>query len=361
VKNVKKKVHSHCVDFKGEQLQKNTEILICKPNHFNLIYNDSPSSTPLIVFINRKSGGQQGTKLFYEFCHLLGREQVFDLADGGPIKGLLTWKDIPNTRILVAGGDGSVGWVLAYMDKLNYSKLPPVAILPLGTGNDLARQINWGSGYSGEKLIPILKKIENSSVVQLDRWMVRIETEKETRNIVMNNYLSIGSDATIALGFHELRNQRPDLFKSRVGNKMWYFYFGVNSSVQKSININKVIEVTVDGQEKNFSKNDQAVVILNLTSYCAGQDIWGDSESENFLSPSFDDGLLEVAALKGAVQMGLIRIGMTKAKKISQAKDIIIAVKEKIPVQIDGEPWIQDPCVIRISPLNKANMLCGPK
>jgi len=82
-----KKVHSHCVDFKGEQLQKNTEILICKPNHFNLIYNDSPSSTPLIVFINRKSGGQQGTKLFYEFCHLLGREQVFDLADGGPIKG----------------------------------------------------------------------------------------------------------------------------------------------------------------------------------------------------------------------------------------------------------------------------------
>lgn len=60
---------------------------LCKPPHFTLLYTDDPDATPLIVFINAKSGGQQGTKLFYKFVQLLGKDQVFDLVDGGPTKG----------------------------------------------------------------------------------------------------------------------------------------------------------------------------------------------------------------------------------------------------------------------------------
>jgi diacylglycerol kinase (ATP) len=37
-------------------------------------------------------------------------------------------------RILVAGGDGTIAWVLTVVKNLKLHPSPPVAIMPLGTG-----------------------------------------------------------------------------------------------------------------------------------------------------------------------------------------------------------------------------------
>ena len=75
-------------------------------------------------------------------------------------------------RILIGGGDGTFGWVLSALQEANdilQCRAPPCGLLPLGTGNDLARALNWGGGYTGTKVMQILLSLEDSNVVSLDR------------------------------------------------------------------------------------------------------------------------------------------------------------------------------------------------
>ena len=36
-------------------------------------------------------------------------------------------------------------------------------------GNDLARALKWGAGYTGEKVVQVLLSVEDANVVKMDR------------------------------------------------------------------------------------------------------------------------------------------------------------------------------------------------
>ncbi|XP_062040281.1 diacylglycerol kinase kappa [Lepus europaeus] len=155
--------------------------LVVSPDFWNLDWS-SACSCPLLIFINSKSGDHQGIVFLRKFKQYLNPSQVFDLSKGGPEAGLCMFKNFARFRVLVCGGDGSVSWVLSLMDAFGLHDRCQLAIIPLGTGNDLARVLGWGAFWSkNESPLDILNRVEQASVRILDRWSVMIrETPKQS-------------------------------------------------------------------------------------------------------------------------------------------------------------------------------------
>ncbi|KAI4872435.1 hypothetical protein NFI96_010147 [Prochilodus magdalenae] len=175
-------VHTACMDIYPRKCPLGQcKVSIIPPTALNSIDSDGfwkatcpPScASPLLVFVNSKSGDNQGVKFLRRFKQLLNPAQVFDLVNGGPHLGLRLFQKFDNFRILVCGGDGSVGWVLSEIDKLNLHKQCQLGVLPLGTGNDLARVLGWGPSCDDDTQLPqILAKLERASTKMLDRWSI---------------------------------------------------------------------------------------------------------------------------------------------------------------------------------------------
>ena len=96
---------------------------------------------------------------------------------------MYVFRRIKHYKILVCGGDGTIGWVLQCLDNVGQDSecsSPACAIVPLGTGNDLARVLRWGSGYTGaEDPLSLLKDVIEAEEIRLDRWTVVFHPEEK--------------------------------------------------------------------------------------------------------------------------------------------------------------------------------------
>lgn len=151
---------------------------------------------PLICFINARSGGRVGAQLALVLNQAIGRVQVFDISEYRPdkvlsrlyesLKAAEATGDVrartvrQRLRILVCGGDGTIAWVLGVIKKLRLTPEPPVAIMPLGTGNDLSRSFKWGDAFSYDWIkdhtarYDMLNKVAVARVEELDCWRITI-------------------------------------------------------------------------------------------------------------------------------------------------------------------------------------------
>uniref|UniRef100_A0A8C9T496 Diacylglycerol kinase n=1 Tax=Scleropages formosus TaxID=113540 RepID=A0A8C9T496_SCLFO len=329
----------------------------------------SPLMKPVLVFVNPKSGGNQGTKVLQMFMWILNPRQVFDLSQGGPREALELYRKVPNLRILACGGDGTVGWILSALDELQLNPQPPVAVLPLGTGNDLARTLNWGGGYADEPVSKILCQVEEGSVVQLDRWNLQVESspsqvpegaEEKLPLNVFNNYFSLGFDAHVTLEFHESREANPEKFNSRFRNKMFYAGAAFSDFLQRSSrDLSKHVRVVCDGtdltpkiQELKF----QCIVFLNIPRYCAGTMPWGNTGDHRDFEPQrHDDGCIEVIGFTVA-SLAALQVG-GHGERLHQCREVTLTTFKTVPVQVDGEPCRLAPSTLRITLRNQANMV----
>ncbi|XP_069092678.1 diacylglycerol kinase theta [Pleurodeles waltl] len=318
---------------------------------------------PLLVFVNPKSGGLKGRDLLHSFRKLLNPHQVFELTNGGPLPGFHTFSQVPHLRVLVCGGDGTVGWVLGALEEIRHKLAcsePSIAVLPLGTGNDLGRVLRWGAGYSGEDPYSILISVDEADNVLMDRWTILLDAqevvdgtengilEPEPPKIVqMNNYCGIGIDAELSLDFHQAREEEPGKFNSRFHNKGVYVKVGLQK-ISHNRNLHNDIKLQVNQQEVELP-NIEGLIFLNIPSWGSGADLWGSDNDNRYEKPRIDDGLLEVVGVTGVVHMGQVQSGLRSGIRIAQGSYFRVTLLKPIAVQVDGEPWIQPPGQIIIS------------
>ncbi|XP_068156748.1 diacylglycerol kinase eta isoform X4 [Drosophila tropicalis] len=230
--------------------------------------------------------------------------------------------------------------------------------------NPLVRLPNWpnlsnGTGFISKCLLANADTLcaAVSPLMDPDETLLAGYHEK----CVMNNYFGIGIDAKISLDFHNKREEHPEKCRSRARNYMWYGVLGSKQLLQKTCkNLEQRVQLECDGQRIPLPEL-QGIVILNIPSFMGGTNFWGNTKKDDiFLTPSFDDRVLEVVAVFGSVQMAASRLINLQHHRIAQCQSVQINIlgDEEIPIQVDGEAWLQPPGMIRILHKNRVQMLC---
>ncbi|XP_077223206.1 diacylglycerol kinase 4-like [Tasmannia lanceolata] len=375
------------------------------------------TEAPMVVFVNSRSGSRLGATIKGRLQELMGEEQVFDLSNVKPNEfieyGLACLEQLANLgdpcaretrekmRIMVAGGDGTVGWVLGSISELNEQNrgpIPPVGIIPLGTGNDLSRSFGWGGSFPFAWRSAVKRSLYTAvagRVCRLDSWRVVVTMPAEDnvemphslrqtecpvgqdRDIegdlpdkvscfegVFYNYYSIGMDAQVAYGFHHLRDEKPYLAHGPIANKLIYsgyscaqgWFFTPCMSDPSLRGLNNIIRLQIkkvncsEWEQIRVPSSVRAVVALNLHNYGSGRNPWGQLKAEylekrGFVEAHADDGLLEIFGLKQGWHASFVMVELISAKHIAQAASIRLEIRggqwKQSYMQMDGEPWKQ--------------------
>lgn len=371
---------------------------------------------PVIVFINSKSGGQLGGDLLKTYRGLLSEEQVFDLGEDAPDKVLhriyanleklkssgdeLAIEIQNKLRLIVAGGDGTASWLLSVVSDLKLTHPPPVATVPLGTGNNLPYSFGWGKknpGVDRQSVESFLHQVRKAREMKIDSWhiIMRMRAFKEstcdpiaplelphslhafhrvshTDSLNVEgydtfrggfwNYFSMGMDAQVSYAFHSERKLHPEKFKNQLMNQTTYAKLGCTQGWfcasllhPSSKNIAQLAKVKVikrhgHWEDLQVPSSIRSIVCLNLPSFSGGLNPWGTpnprkSRDRDLTPPYVDDGLLEVVGFRDAWHGLVLLAPQGHGTRLAQARKIRFefhkGAAEHTYMRLDGEPWKQ--------------------
>lgn len=321
------------------------------------------SKTTVIALVNRKSGGQLGQATLSCLHKLLHPGQVFDLAETPDIGATLR-RFTGDVRVLICGGDGTISWAMDAATTCGVR--PPMAVLPLGTGNDMSRSLGWGAGFgmgdvSTDVVRDTLVKMATKAKAEfVDRWLVTIKPANGSPSTqrIMINYFSLGVDAEISLRFHRERIDFPERFSSQTKNVVKYAWMGFEAAFDGRP-LGDSCNISAGGEPLDVKGLWKGVIISNVPYYHGGKNFWGapNSIDDHFGPASTHDGKLEVMGLAGTFHIGLCNIHVDNALRVGQDGSIVVQIRDDMAVQIDGEPFPQPPATLTFQRLDQYPML----
>lgn len=291
-----------------------------------------------IFLINPISGGGQG-KVIYQFLPEIMESMDFKKeewkAEFTHAEGMETqiFDCLSNAETLIAvGGDGTVTAVLSTMLSGNFADKVKIGLIPLGTGNDLARVLNLYKPFVDRGLLFLVRRLLSAKTREFDIWQVN-------GKYALANYFSGGIDARIAHDFNRDRANGVISSSSVIANKLHYvrrFFADRNY---------RLLGGTLGYQDDsgNCESVDLTghctVIVGNIPSFASG--------ANPFFKSNMADGYLEVVDVPSmskfmmAIAVGNIPlIGYFYKKyflKSIKVRSLKLVLSPKEYLQLDGE------------------------
>lgn len=234
------------------------------------------------------------------------------------------WALDRNLTVVACGGDGTFHLALNSLPDLQI----PIAVLPMGTGNDLSRYL----GIKKPKLG--IDALRNGTPVKMDMGTIEL-TDGSTRRFA--GIASCGFDAQV--------NERANTYRGPAGTLKYLVALGVELAKLNS----REFMVSTEGGEEQAGRFT-LIAVGNTSSYGGGLKMCPTADA-------FDQSF-EVTYVDHVTRRLLVRVlpkvfwgGHIKHRQVTQSAVQKIQIGgDEFPVYADGEKVGQGPVVITLHP-----------
>lgn len=291
-----------------------------------------------VFLINPISGGGQG-KVIYQFLPEIMESMdyakdewkaEFTRSEG---MDLQIREALSSTETLIAvGGDGTVTAVLTAMLSGTFSDKVKIGLIPLGTGNDLARVLKLYKPFVDRGLLFLVRRLLCAKTRPFDIWTVN-------GKYALANYFSGGIDARIAHDFNRDRANGVISSNSVIANKLHYVrrFFADRNYRLKGGTLGFCDS---DGNCESVDLSGHRTVIVgNIPSFASGANPFYKSDmADGFLEvvdvPSMPKFLMAIAIGNIPLFGFIYKKYFLKSKKVRSLKLVLDPTEF---LQLDGE------------------------